>query len=122
MLAVQAHPELDSVAVAGFLRDRGLSWQVRRDWSLDRTLQLQKLVLMNLNQLKKLGIEYCRYLRKSEDLALCLEVAQNPGGRILKAHCYCYRALHLEQQKCGVIVGVVSHLVRGCCWMATCHR
>eukprot|EP00971_Amphidinium_carterae_P146285 2899650-Amphidinium_carterae.3 len=97
MLAVQAHPELDGIAVAGFLRDRGLSWQVRRDWSLDRTLQLQKVVLLNLRQLRKLGITYCRYLRKSEDLALCFQVAQSPGGHILKAHCYCYRALHLEQ-------------------------
>lgn len=63
---------------------------------MDRSLALQKVVLLNLVRLEELGVEYCQFLRKSEDLALCYDVEQRQGGHVLKAQCFCYRALHLE--------------------------
>jgi hypothetical protein len=67
-----------------------------RDWVLDETMSLQKIVLLNLTRLKDLGVEYCRYLRKSEDLALCYDVMQRQGCHVLKVQSHCYRAIHLE--------------------------
>jgi len=97
LLAAQRHPEICNMAVVGFLRDRGLSHRVRQDWVMDRSLALQKIVLLNLVRLEELGVEYCQHLRKSEDLALCYDVEQRVGGHVLKAQSYCYRAVHLEE-------------------------
>eukprot|EP00446_Apocalathium_sp_SHHI-4_P055365 CAMPEP_0177361732 /NCGR_PEP_ID=MMETSP0368-20130122/37334_1 /TAXON_ID=447022 ORGANISM="Scrippsiella hangoei-like, Strain SHHI-4" /NCGR_SAMPLE_ID=MMETSP0368 /ASSEMBLY_ACC=CAM_ASM_000363 /LENGTH=381 /DNA_ID=CAMNT_0018824387 /DNA_START=106 /DNA_END=1248 /DNA_ORIENTATION=+ len=96
-LAVQRREDICDIALAGFLRDRGSAICVRRRWVLDGSLALQKIVLLNLPKLAQLGVWYCPVLRKSEDLAICYEVARRPGGHLLKAQCYCYRAVHLER-------------------------
>ena len=59
------------------------------------SLALQKIVLLNLTRLEELGVEYCKHLRKSEDLALCYDVVQRQGGHILKVQSYCYRAVRI---------------------------
>ena len=86
-LAVQRHPDIAKFAVAGFLRDRGINrkGQSKIEWLMDRTLSLQKIVLLNLPRLQELGVEYCPHLRLSEDLVICYDVARRPGGHILKA-------------------------------------
>ncbi|CAK0836590.1 unnamed protein product [Prorocentrum cordatum] len=87
-LEVQRHPRICSVAVAGFLRDRGFSFQVRQDWLMDRSIALQKVMLLNLAKLAELGVEFCPLFKMSEDLALCFDVLQRPGGHTLKAQGY----------------------------------
>ncbi|CAJ1356609.1 unnamed protein product [Effrenium voratum] len=96
-LAVQRREDVCRMAVCGFLRDRGSAVLVRRPWQLDSSLALQKVVLLNLERLQELQVEYCPLLRKSEDLALCYEVARKPGGHLLKCQRFCYRALHLDR-------------------------
>jgi len=96
LVAAQMHPDIETMAVTGFLRDRGVSHLITQDWLVDRSFALQKLVLLNLRRLSELGVEYCPLLRKSEDLALCYNVVQRQGGHVLKAQGYCYRAIHLE--------------------------
>ena len=121
LMAVQQHVHIANVAVAGILRDRGLCPFVRKDWILDGSLSLQKLVLLDLPRLRELGVEYCRYLRKSEDLALCYDVVQRQGGHILKVQSYCYRAVHFEHGGAEAVraecrrndVGTVGELIQG---------
>lgn len=96
-LAVQRRQEICDMAISGFLRDRGASVLVKKDWILDGSLTLQKVVLLNLVRLRELDVEYCPVLRKSEDLAICYEVALKPGGHLLKCQRYVYRARHLER-------------------------
>lgn len=97
LLAMQRREDICSIALAGFLRDRGNSALVRRWWVLDGSIALQKVVLLNLVRLAELGVQYCPILRKSEDMAICYEVARTPGGHLLKTHRYSYRAVHLER-------------------------
>ena len=121
LLAVQRHGHIANAAVAGILRDRGLCSFVRSEFLLDETLSLQKIVLLSLSRLKELGVEYCKYLRKSEDLALCYDVVQRQGGHVLKVQSYCYKALHLQAGGAEVVrldcsrnrVATVSELVHG---------
>ncbi|CAK9074167.1 unnamed protein product [Durusdinium trenchii] len=96
-VAVQQRQDICEMAVAGFLRDRGASSLVKRDWVIDDSLALQKVVLLNLVQLQSLQVEYCPWLRKSEDLAIAYQVAKEPGGHLLKCHRYTYRARHLAR-------------------------
>eukprot|EP00929_Paragymnodinium_shiwhaense_P070678 TRINITY_DN35809_c0_g1_i2.p1 TRINITY_DN35809_c0_g1~~TRINITY_DN35809_c0_g1_i2.p1 ORF type:complete len:883 (-),score=180.16 TRINITY_DN35809_c0_g1_i2:1303-3885(-) len=95
-LAIQRHESICEVAMAGFLRERGSSIFAKRDWVMNESLALQKIVLLNLVRLQDLGAYYCPALRKSEDLAICYEVARQPSGNILKCQRYCYRASHLD--------------------------
>ncbi|OLQ03248.1 hypothetical protein AK812_SmicGene13794 [Symbiodinium microadriaticum] len=88
--------DICKAAVAGFLRDRGGNMHITKDWMLDGSLSLQKVVLLNLVRLRELQIEYCPLLRKSEDLALSYEVIL-ATGHLLKCQCYAYRAIHLER-------------------------
>ncbi|CAE7709728.1 unnamed protein product [Symbiodinium sp. CCMP2456] len=88
--------DICKAAVAGFLRDRGGNMHITKDWALDGSLSLQKVVLLNLVRLRELQIEYCPLLRKSEDLALSYEVIL-ATGHLLKCQCYAYRAIHLER-------------------------
>ncbi|CAE7892846.1 unnamed protein product [Symbiodinium sp. KB8] len=95
-LSVQRREDICKAAVAGFLRDRGGNMHITKDWMLDGSLSLQKVVLLNLVRLRELQIEYCPLLRKSEDLALSYEVIL-ATGHLLKCQCYAYRAIHLER-------------------------
>jgi len=121
LVAAQKHPDIEMMAVTGFLRDRGVAHRVSQDWLVDQSLALQKLVLLNLRRLNELGVEYCPQLRKSEDLALCYDVEQRQGGHVLKVQGYCYRAIHLEhggaievRRLCRQnLFGTVKELVQG---------
>lgn len=96
-LVVQRHPEICRMALAGFLRDRGTAKLIKLDWVVDKSMTMQKVVLLNLPRLQELGVEYCLQLRKSEDLAMCYDILKRSGGHILKCQCYTYRAIHLEK-------------------------
>ena len=121
LVAVQQHEHVENAAVTGILRDRGLCSFIKQEWILDESLTLQKLVLLNIHRLRELGVEYCKYLRKSEDLALCYDVVQRQGGHVLKVQSYCYRAVHFEHGGADAIraeckrnaVGTIGELIQG---------
>ena len=121
LVAVQQHEQVPNAAVTGILRDRGLCSFIRKEWLLDGSLALQKLVLLNLHRLRELDVEYCKFLRKSEDLALCYDVVQRQGGHVLKIQTYCYRAIHLDHGGAEAVrgeckrntVGTIGELIQG---------
>ncbi|CAE8696633.1 unnamed protein product, partial [Polarella glacialis] len=98
MLAVQRHPFLERAAVAGFLRDDGTAVCKRKDWNLDE-MALYKVVLLNLNELRRLGAEYLPDLQVYEDIYLNHEVL-SLGGRTLKCQSYCFRAVQGKKGGC----------------------
>ena len=57
MLTVQRHNLLPRMAVAGYLRDDGTAVCKKLEWKVDE-LALYKVVLLNLNTLWRLGVEY----------------------------------------------------------------
>eukprot|EP00931_Biecheleriopsis_adriatica_P046067 TRINITY_DN26433_c0_g1_i1.p1 TRINITY_DN26433_c0_g1~~TRINITY_DN26433_c0_g1_i1.p1 ORF type:complete len:641 (-),score=144.01 TRINITY_DN26433_c0_g1_i1:170-2092(-) len=98
MLAVQQHPFIARAAVAGFLRDDGTAVCKRNDWKLDE-MALYKVVLLNLQELWQLDVEYMRDLQMYEDISLNHEVLSK-GGRTLKCQCYGFRAVHKKVGGC----------------------
>lgn len=98
MLAVQQHPLLPRVAIAGFLRDDGTAVCKRNDWKVDE-MALYKVVLLNLPELWRLGAEYMPALQMYEDICLNHEVLSK-SGRTLKCQCYGFRAVHTKQGGC----------------------
>lgn len=101
MLAVQRHPSLPRVSVAGFLRDDGTAVCKRIEWKLDE-MSLYKAVLLNLGKLRSLGVEYTPGLLKFEDVCLNHEVLSryDRGGRTLKCQSYCFRATQCKRGGC----------------------
>eukprot|EP00927_Polykrikos_kofoidii_P041340 TRINITY_DN35252_c1_g1_i1.p1 TRINITY_DN35252_c1_g1~~TRINITY_DN35252_c1_g1_i1.p1 ORF type:complete len:882 (+),score=153.29 TRINITY_DN35252_c1_g1_i1:234-2648(+) len=99
LLVVQQHAFLPNVAVAGFLRDDGTAVCKKRDWKTDE-LSMYKIVLLNLIELKRLGVEYQRDLQMYEDISLTHQVLRF-GGRTLKCLCYCFRASHSSKGGCA---------------------
>ncbi|CAJ1380597.1 unnamed protein product [Effrenium voratum] len=98
LLAIQRHPFSTRAAVAGFLRDDGTAVCKRNDWKLDE-MALYKIVLLDLPELWRLGIEYMPQLRMYEDICLNHDVLSK-GGRTLKCQCYGFRAVHAKKGGC----------------------
>jgi len=97
-MAVQQHAMLPKIAVAGFLRDDGTAVCKKRDWKANE-MSLYKVVLLNLQELKKLDVEYQQNLKMYEDICLTHEVLR-AGGHTLKCQCFCYRASHASKGGC----------------------
>ncbi|OLQ10715.1 hypothetical protein AK812_SmicGene5552 [Symbiodinium microadriaticum] len=98
LLAVQRHPFAGRAAVAGFLRDDGTAVCKRAEWKLDE-LALYKVVLLDLNELRRLQVEYVPGLQMYEDICLNHDVLSR-GGRTLKCQCYGFRAVHAKMGGC----------------------
>ncbi|CAE7796379.1 unnamed protein product [Symbiodinium sp. CCMP2592] len=98
LLAVQRHPFIGRAAVAGFLRDDGTAVCKRAEWKLDE-LALYKVVLLDLNELRRLQVEYVPSLQMYEDICLNHDVLSR-GGRTLKCQCYGFRAVHAKMGGC----------------------
>ena len=97
-MAVQRHKFSPRAAVAGFLRDDGTAVCKRIEWKADE-LSLYKVVLLNLNELNRLGVQYQQDLRMYEDIFLTHQVIQ-AGGHTLKCQCFCFRASHHKHGGC----------------------
>ena len=89
-LTLQRQAASASYAVAGFLRDDGTAPMKCAQWALDNT-SVFKVVLLNLEHLWELRVEYIPQLRLFEDVCLNVQ-ARNSGGHILKCQTFCYRA------------------------------
>eukprot|EP00438_Fugacium_kawagutii_P024233 Skav223094 [mRNA] locus=scaffold419:492385:500039:+ [translate_table: standard] len=98
LLAVQKHHFIGRAAVAGFLRDDGTAVCKRNDWKLDE-LALYKVVMLDLCELWRLGVEYTPHLQMYEDICLNNDVLSS-GGRTLKCQCYGFRAVHAKKGGC----------------------
>ena len=98
LVAVQQHNWVKKAAVSGFLRDDGTAVCKRLDWKANE-LALYKIVLLNLTELKRLGVEYQQDLKMYEDICLNHDVLRN-GGKTLKCQCYCFRASHNKRGGC----------------------
>mmetsp|Transcript_64737 Transcript_64737/g.134167 ORF Transcript_64737/g.134167 Transcript_64737/m.134167 type:complete len:630 (-) Transcript_64737:124-2013(-) len=98
LLAVQRHPFVGRAAVAGFLRDDGTAVCKRAEWKLDE-LALYKVVLLDLNELRRLQVAYVPSLQMYEDICLNHDVLSR-GGRTLKCQCYGFRAVHAKMGGC----------------------
>ena len=99
LVAVQQHAWLTKAAVCGFLRDDGTAVCKRRDWK-DNEMALYKIVLLNLRELKRLGVEYQQDMKMYEDICLNHAVLRS-GGHTLKCQCYCFRASHEKTGGCA---------------------
>jgi len=97
-VAVQRHPFITRAAVAGFLRDDGTAVCKRMDWKSDE-LSLYKVVLLNIDELMRLGVEYQRDLMMYEDICLTHQVLRL-GGHTLKCQSFCYWAAHASSGGC----------------------
>eukprot|EP00929_Paragymnodinium_shiwhaense_P052342 TRINITY_DN26224_c0_g1_i3.p1 TRINITY_DN26224_c0_g1~~TRINITY_DN26224_c0_g1_i3.p1 ORF type:complete len:871 (-),score=132.13 TRINITY_DN26224_c0_g1_i3:275-2887(-) len=97
-LAVQQHRVLQHAAIAGFLRDDGTAGCKKRDWLTD-TLSIYKVVLLNIRELQRLGVEYLPDLKKFEDIYLN-NMIQRKHGRTLKCQSFCFRAIQLKSGGC----------------------
>mmetsp|Transcript_34045 Transcript_34045/g.72401 ORF Transcript_34045/g.72401 Transcript_34045/m.72401 type:complete len:344 (+) Transcript_34045:3-1034(+) len=95
---MQRHAFLPRAAVAGFLRDDGTAVCKKLSWKADE-LSLYKIVLLNLPELRRLGVEYQQDLQRYEDICLTHQVLKS-GGRTLKCQCFCFRASHTQQGGC----------------------
>lgn len=98
LLAVQKHHFIGRAAVAGFLRDDGTAVCKRNDWKLDE-LALYKVVMLDLCELWRLGVEYMPQLQMYEDICLNHDVLTR-GGHTLKCQCYGFRAVHAKKGGC----------------------
>ena len=97
-LAVQRHSFTRRAAVAGYLRDDGTAVCKKLEWKKDE-LSLYKVVLLNLRELERLGVQYQPDLRMYEDIFLTHQVVQ-AGGSTLKCQKFCFRASHHQHGGC----------------------
>ena len=100
-LAVQKHNFTSQAAVSGFLRDDGTAVCKKLDWKTDE-MSLYKVVLLNLTELRRLGVEYIPQIQMYEDICLNHDVLRlgDTGGRTMKCQQYCFRASHPRKGGC----------------------
>lgn len=70
-------------------------------------LMICQVVLLNLVQLQSLQVEYCPWLRKSEDLAIAYQVAKEPGGETRSDRTNCDP---IAKMWCGSVVSFWSSM------------
>merc|ERR1712187_1061050 len=68
------------------------------EWKSDQR-SLYKCVLLNVRELRRLGVEYQKDLHMYEDVFLVHEVLR-AGGKTLKCLKFCFRASHCQSGGC----------------------
>ena len=98
-MSVQRLPCMTNIAVAGFLRDDGTCCTKKLQYRMG-AMSLYKVVLLNLEELRRLDCAYEPALRKFEDLHLYMQVSQK-GGRLLKSQEFAYQSSHRRAGGCS---------------------
>ena len=101
MLRVQRHPELLRMGLCGFLRDDGTAVCKKSQWTFgEGALSLYKVVLLNIKVLHENNLQYIRYLKKYEDIALNHQVIEHLSVDLMKCQQFCFRASHKRGGGC----------------------
>ena len=97
--ALQRHPQLSQMAMAGFLRDDGTAVCKTKEWNAD-VVSLYKVVLLNLSKLKRIEVAYLADLQCFEDICFNTRVLEK-NGRTLKCQTFCFNASHPSSGGCS---------------------